>query len=283
MVPFARTNREPYPSFFTLNQSAISNRRFGGIARLYGEPALSQFSHSHICVIGVGGVGSWVVESLARSGIGQLTLIDMDHVAESNINRQIHADDQTLGKAKIKAMAERVHLINPACRVNQIDDFISRDNARELLQQDYDFVVDCADNFQVKSEIVYQCRRNKMQLITVGGAGGQINPALIKVADLARTEHDPLLAKVRRQLRVHYGFSRNLKRRFDIACVYSTEHLSFPGADGTIVREKSLAVTATGLGCAGGLGSATHVTASFAFHATGHVLKKLAQSAINSE
>ena len=250
-------------------------RRFGGVARLYGARAMARFAAAKVCVVGVGGVGSWVAEALARSANGAITLIDMDHVAESNINRQIVADGDTLGMAKIEVMRRRVAAINPACRVELVDDFVTVDNARELLSGQFDFVVDCADDFRVKAEIVARCRRAKTRVITVGGAGGRIDPALIRVTDLARTEHDPLLARVRKQLRKRYGFTANPSRRFDVPCVYSAEQIIFALADGEVCRDKSRADTSTGLSCAGGMGSVTHVTASFGFAAAGHVLKKL--------
>jgi tRNA threonylcarbamoyladenosine dehydratase len=256
-------------------------RRFGGIARLYGTLGLCRFAASHVCVIGIGGVGSWVVEALARSGIGQLTLIDMDHVAESNINRQILADDDTLGRAKIDVMGERVARINPGCRVRKVDDFVTVDNAARWLPGDFDFVVDCSDDFRVKAQIVARCRRARARVITVGGAGGRVDPTLIRVSDLSRTEHDPLLAAVRRQLRRVYGYTRNPARRFDVPCVYSTEQITFALADGTVCRDKSRVDTTSGLGCSGGLGSASHVTATFAFVAVGHILGKLAGPAVS--
>ena len=254
-------------------------RRFGGIARLYGAAALERFATSRVCVIGIGGVGSWAAEALARSGIGSLTLIDMDHVAESNINRQVIADSHTLGMAKIEAMRRRVGAINPRCAVETVDDFVTVENAEALLEPPYDFVIDCADNFRVKAEIVARCRRARRRVMTVGGAGGRIDPSMIRLADLSRTEHDPLLAKVRKRLRSHYGFTRNLARRFDVPCVYSTEQVIFALADGDVCRDKSRVDAATGLSCAGGLGSATHVTASMAFMAVSRVLKRIAEPA----
>ena len=251
-------------------------RRFRGVERLYGRRALVRFTEARVCVVGIGGVGSWVAEALARSAIGSITLIDMDHVAESNVNRQLVADSSTLGRAKTTVMAERIAAINPYCRVDEVDDFVTVENVTERLVNRFDYIVDCADNFRVKAEIVARCRRNRNPVITVGGAGGRIDPAAIRVADLARTEHDPLLAKVRKQLRNRYGFSCNLSRRFDVPCVYSSEQLIYASKDGEVCRDKSVADTASGLSCGGGLGSVTHVTAAFAFHAVGHVLKRLA-------
>lgn len=252
-----------------------TERRFGGIRRLYGEAGLQRFRAAHVCVIGIGGVGSWTAEALARSGIGQLTLIDMDHVAESNINRQLHALSGTLGQAKVQAMAERILQINPDCHVDCIEEFISADNLASLLGRGYDHVVDCIDGFRVKAALIAWCRRNRIRLVTVGGAGGQTDPTRIRIADLSNTEHDALFSKTRKLLRTDYGFPRNLKRRFDVPCVYSDEQPLFPAADGGVCHEKPHR-PAAGLNCAGGLGSATTVTASFGLAAASQVLKKLA-------
>ena len=257
------------------HKEADISRRFGGIGRLYGDSALKSFQHTRICIIGIGGVGSWVVEALARSGIGALTMIDMDHVAESNVNRQLHALSSTLGKSKIIAMSERVFEINPYCRVDLIDDFVSVDNVRELLSEGYDYIIDCADNFRVKAAIVACCKRNKVRIITIGGAGGRIDPSAIRLVDLARTEHDALLSKVRKQLRREYGFSRNLARRFDVPCVFSDEQVRYAIGDGSVSADKSRIDRGMGLNCGGALGSATHVTAAFGFMAVSHVLKRL--------
>lgn len=254
-------------------------RRFQGVAKVYGTVAHERFMQSHVCVIGLGGVGSWVVEALARSAIGKLTLIDMDQVAESNINRQLQATDETLGKAKVQALAERIASINPNCKVNQMDDFISADNQAELLGQDYDWVIDCIDNFRTKSSLIYYCKRNKIKLLTMGGAGGMTDPSKIRIIDLSKTKHDPLLAKVRKLLRQEYHFPDNPSRRFGIPCVFSEEHLLYPDTNGEVSpqKPKNQATSGlTGLNCASGFGSAVCVTAPFGFYAAGYVLRKLA-------
>lgn len=250
------------------------DRRFGGIARLYGRDAFRVFSDAHVCIIGVGGVGSWTVESLARSAVGTLTLIDMDHVAESNINRQLPADTFTLGRSKISVMAQRVATINPEARVHLLDDFVSEENLQHLIGRKFDFVIDCIDSFRIKAALVAHCRFNKVPVITTGGAGGQLDPTRIRISDLSRTEQDPLLAKTRRQLRQRHGFSRNPKRRFGVPAVWSNEPLRLvPLAE----------VCETGgnsnLNC-GGLGSCAPVTAGFGMAAAAHVLQKLAEHAI---
>ena len=258
-----------------IETSSDPERRFGGVARLYGETALRNFRRAHVCVIGIGGVGSWAVEALARSAIGQITLIDLDHVAESNINRQLHALDDTFGRAKVDVMAERVRQINPECRVNSVEDYLGLDNLGELLAGNYDYVIDCVDSFRVKAALIAWCKRNKIRLVTVGGAGGQTNPAQITTADLGNTEHDALLSRTRKLLRQDYGFPKNLKRRFDIPCIYSREQPVFPADDGGVCHEKPQTTGIGGLNCAGGIGSVMTVTASFGLHAVAHVLSKL--------
>ena len=257
------------------------DRRFGGIARLYGDAALARFRHAHVCVIGVGGVGSWAVEALARSAVGHITMIDLDNLAESNINRQIHALSNTLGQAKVSALAERIALINPFCQVTQIEEFIDADNLASMLPlQHFDYVIDAIDNVRAKTALIVYCRENKIPLVTVGSAGGQTDPTRIEVCDLCRTEQEPLLAKVRKRLRAVHGFPRGTKNKFGIDAVYSTEPLRFPELCATDEAAQPVSGI-TGLNCAG-FGSAIVVTASFGLIAAGHVLKKLATAAQDS-
>lgn len=260
------------------NESHDAERRFGGIRHLYGESALGKFRQAHVCVIGIGGVGSWAAEALARSAIGRITLIDLDHVAESNINRQLPALTSTLGLAKVQVMAERIRQINPDCEVTAVEEFIGVDNLEHLLAQRFDYVIDCIDGFRTKARLIAHCRRNRIPLVTVGGAGGQTDPTRIRVTDLSRTEHDALFSKTRKLLRTDYGFTKNPKRRFDVPCVYSLEQPVFAAAGGCISREKPSGTTAGGLTCAGGLGSAMPVTAAFGLAAAAHVLNKLRRS-----
>lgn len=240
-------------------------RRFGGIIRIYGEAAFARFTASHICVIGVGGVGSWAVEALARSGIGQLTLIDLDNVAESNINRQLPALGSTIGRAKVEVLKERCLDINPACRIHTLEDFVEKDNLADLIHSGFDYVVDCIDNFRIKAVLAAHCRRNKIRLIMLGGAGGQKDPTKVRLSDLGKTQQDRLLARVRKELRQNYGFSTNSKRRFEIPAVWSEEAMILPENG-----------PACDLSCAGGIGSIMTVTTSFAMVAVSHVLGKLA-------
>ncbi|MBV6325341.1 tRNA cyclic N6-threonylcarbamoyladenosine(37) synthase TcdA [Duganella violaceipulchra] len=255
-------------------------RRFGGIARLYGERALARFRGAHVCVVGTGGVGSWIVEALARSAIGQLTLIDLDNVAESNINRQIQALGSTVGQAKISALAERIADINPFCKVNQIEDFVTPDNLEQMLGAGhYDFVVDAIDDVKAKAAMIAWCRQHAMPMILIGSAGGQTDPTQIAVRDLARTEQEPLLKKVRKVLRSQYGYPRGEKTKFQVDAVFSMEPLKFPApAEVCAVDGDGPTAGVTGLNCAG-FGSAMVVTATFGMVAASQVLRRLADSA----
>ncbi|MCC6715693.1 MAG: tRNA threonylcarbamoyladenosine dehydratase [Gammaproteobacteria bacterium] len=254
------------------------DRRFGGVRRLFGDAACSAFRRAHVGVIGVGGVGSWAAEALARSAIGRVTLFDMDHIAESNVNRQLHALDGAFGRAKVIAMAERLRAINPECGVTAVEDFVTAENLEDMLERDFDWVIDCADNFRVKAAIIAHCKRRKIRIITVGAAGGLDDPLGVKIADLSRTVQDPLLARTRRQLRARHGFTRNLKRRFDIPCVCSEAQPAYYAPDGGVTRRKPSrrGASSPALGCAGGMGSAMTVTATFGLVAVSHVLKRLA-------
>ncbi|WP_311196643.1 tRNA cyclic N6-threonylcarbamoyladenosine(37) synthase TcdA [Rugamonas fusca] len=253
-------------------------RRFGGIARLYGHAALARFRHAHICVIGVGGVGSWAVEALARSAIGQLTLIDLDNVAESNINRQIQALTGTIGQAKVTALAERIAQINPYCQVHQVEDFITPDNLDQMIGgKGYDYVLDAIDSARAKAALLAYCRAHGIPLIMIGSAGGQTDPTQIQVRDLARTEQEPLLKRVRKLMRNQYGFPRGTKNKFNVDAVFSMEPLKFPESGEACAVDGDDRSGVTGLNCAG-FGSAMVVTASFGMVAASHMLRKLADS-----
>ncbi|GGI78369.1 tRNA cyclic N6-threonylcarbamoyladenosine(37) synthase TcdA [Shewanella gelidii] len=255
--------------------------RFGGIGRLYGEQALKTFSKSHVAIVGIGGVGTWVAESLARSGIGHITLIDLDDICVTNTNRQIHAIADTIGESKVAVMAERIRQINPECIVHEVEDFIAADNLAEYFVGakqggDIDYVVDCIDAVKPKAALIAWCKRNKIKIVTVGGAGGQTDPTQIQVADLAKTVQDPLLAKVRNILRREYNFSKNLSRRFAIEAVYSTQQLVYPQSDGSVCATKAASEGTMRMDCASGFGAVTMVTGTFGFVAASRVLHKLA-------
>lgn len=258
----------------TTSSDAYS-QRFGGTRRLYGKTTLDILSRAHICVIGIGGVGSWAVEALARSGIGTLTLIDMDDICVTNINRQIHATSKTIGKSKIEVMGERVQEINPQCQLHLIDDFIDENTLAQYISKDYDYVLDAIDSVRAKTALLAYCKRNKIKVITVGGAGGQIDPTQIQVADLSKTIQDPLAAKVRNNLRQFYHFSKTKGRKFGIECVFSTEQLKYPQPDGSVCQTKSTALGPKRMDCASGFGAATMVTATFGFVAVSRIIAKL--------
>ncbi|WP_314878977.1 tRNA cyclic N6-threonylcarbamoyladenosine(37) synthase TcdA [Haemophilus parahaemolyticus] len=243
-------------------------QRFGGIGRLYTPEGLAKLRQSHVCVIGIGGVGSWAVEALARTGIGKITMIDMDDICVTNINRQIHAMTGTVAQLKTEAMKERVERINPECVVEIIDDFITPENIPEYLNLGYDYVLDAIDSVRTKAALIAYCKRNKIKLITTGGAGGQTDPSQIQIADLSKTIQDPLAARVRSLLRKEYNFSQNPKRKFGIDCVFSTQPLIFPKMG------EGCEVSAT-MNCANGFGAVTMVTATFGFFAVSRLVDKL--------
>lgn len=254
----------------------VDQQRFGGIARIYGAQALTQFSHSHVCIIGIGGVGSWAAEALARSGIGEITLVDLDDICVTNTNRQLHTLTSTIGEMKTEVIRDRIEQINPEVTCHIIDDFITADNVSEYIDQRYDYVIDAIDSVKAKTALIAHCKRQKIKIITVGGAGGQIDPTQIQVLDLAKTIQDPLASKVRSELRRHHNFSKNPKRKFGIECVFSTEQLIYPTPDNEVCHTKNTEGSMR-MNCASGFGAVTHVTACFGMIAAGQVLKKIAQ------
>ena len=249
----------------SIEETPDYERRFSGVKRLYGEAGIKKLQSAHIVVIGIGGVGSWAAEALARNAVGMITLIDLDNIAESNVNRQLHAVDWAFGKAKVTAMRERILSINPQCEVREIEDFITLQNVAELLNTHVDVIVDCIDDAQAKIALADFCKRSRIPLVMAGSAGGRLDPTRIKVADLAYVTGDRLLSKVRNQLRRDYGFPKatNIKKsaKFGIDCVYSDEQAIKP--DSTCEVDS---VAITGLNCAG-YGSSVCVTAPFGFTA----------------
>lgn len=240
-------------------------QRFSGLVRLYGEQGLHKLSHANVCVIGIGGVGSWVVEALARSGVNSITLIDLDDIALSNVNRQIHALSSTLEQSKIDVMQARIQDINPECKVTLIEDFVTPDNVKQYIPDipKYDVVIDAADSVKAKAAIIARCKRIKTKIIVVGGAGGQFDPLQITKGDLAKTIQDPLLAKVRSELRRFYNFSKNPKRNFGVECVFSTEQLKYPTKEGGVTQAKQTSQGASKMDCSTGFGAFVGVTANF--------------------
>jgi tRNA threonylcarbamoyladenosine dehydratase len=212
---------------------------------------------------------------LARTGIGRLTLIDADEVCVSNTNRQLHALDGEYGKPKVGVIAARAHAINPAIRLEAIERFLTPTTLDELLDRDYNVVLDACDAFRVKLEAIAWCRRRKLPMVTVGSAGGRTDPTQIRVRDLSRTEHDAMFSLIRKKLRQDFGFPRNPDRYFGVSAVYSLQNVQYPQPDGTVCGTRPPGGDALNLACGGGLGAATHVTGAFAFAAVGKVIEKL--------
>lgn len=257
--------------------------RFGGIARLYGQAALARFQQSHVAVVGIGGVGSWAVEALARSGVGALTLIDGDEICETNINRQLHAMDGQIGRPKTAAMEERIRAIHPDCRVQVIQGFFTAASAADVLGAGFDAVIDAIDTRKHKALLLAECRQRGIQVVTCGAAGGRRDPTRIRLEDLAHSGKDPMLQQLRRTLRRDHGFAkvpeRGMPDPMGIEAVFSDEPPWYAQCDGEVSREKPVDASSPGgpmLGCDGGLGSATHVTAAFGQIAAGRVLEFLA-------
>ncbi len=253
--------------------SVDHDRRFGGVARLYGTEGAQKLRDAHVCIVGIGGVGSWSVEALARTSVGRITVVDLDMVAESNTNRQIQALGEIYGKAKVDAIAERVRAINPDCQVTCIEDFVTHDNIAQILGQPFSVVIDAIDQVRIKTAMVAFCRGHTRPIVVAGAAGGQIDPTRIQVSDLSQTIQDPLLAKVRSMLRKDHGFPRSGGKKFGVPAVFSTEPLRYPS------NSDSCDATAgpSGLNCAG-FGSSVCVTSVFGMVAAAQAIDLILQS-----
>lgn len=239
-------------------------RRFGGLDRLYGDGARAALHQARVAVVGVGGVGSWAVEALARSGVGQLALIDFDHVALSNVNRQVQALDSTLGKAKVLALKERINDINHGCQVEAIDEFLTAENLMQLLPPGkFDAVIDACDEAEVKAALIVHARFNKIPLVVCGAAGGKRDPLKLRRDDLARTTHDALLARIRTMLKKDFNIHPRSNGKFGVTCVYLEEP-----------SQRGAACSTADLSCSG-YGSAVTVTAGMGMAAAAWCLEKL--------
>jgi len=249
-------------------------RRFAGVDRLYASGAMTTLSQKKVVIAGIGGVGSWVVEALARSGVGALTLIDLDHIAESNINRQIHALGSTLGQAKVQAMASRVADINPTCQVLCHDAFVEPDNVQDVIDADADLVIDCVDQVYAKIAMILACQQRQQALLVCGGAGGKTNALSLRQGDLRDATHDALLARIRHILRKHHGFARSQTKRtpkMGVETFWFDQPTLTPEAwsEGLVNRESGAA-----LACAG-YGSTVTVTATLGFVVAGQAIERL--------
>ena len=254
-----------------MSDLSVTDRRFGGLARLYGVSGAERIRAAHVVVVGVGGVGSWTVEALARSGVGRLTLIDLDNVSESNINRQIHALDETVGMAKVEAMRQRIAHINPDCVVTCIEEFVEPSNwPRLLMGADVDAVVDACDQIKAKTAMAAWAMRHKILFITVGAAGGKRLAHKVDIDDLSNTSHDPLLAKLRYNLRREHGAAREGKK-IGVSCVFSREAVAPPDASCNIANNGQ---GDGSLNCSG-YGSVVSVTATFGQCAAGWVFDQI--------
>jgi tRNA A37 threonylcarbamoyladenosine dehydratase len=251
--------------------------RFGGIARLYGKSGLEKLRAAHVGVVGIGGVGTWAAEALARSGVGAIALVDLDEVCVTNINRQLHALTETVGRAKVEAMAERIRAINPDCRVTAEQKFFNAQTAEQLLAPKFDFILDAIDDVTNKVLLLVSCREKKIPVIACGGAGGRRELTSVRVGDLSKASHDKLLSEVRRRLRTEHGYPAG-QSAMAVPCVYSVERAVFPQADGSMCEMRSAAEDGARLNCNGGLGSATFVTGAFGFAAAGFAVRKIAES-----
>lgn len=269
--PIARVECAPVTSF--------DEDRFGGIARLYGQLPAQRFAEARVAVVGIGGVGSWTAEALARSGIGHLTLVDLDEVCITNSNRQVHAMTDTVGRLKTAVMAERIRQIHPGCEVIEVARFFHAATAADILANRYDAVVDAIDDTRNKCLLLAECRLRDCWVITCGGAGGRRDPSRVRVADLAFSGKDGLLHQVRKRLRQEHGFAPvpmgSRPEPMGIEAVFSDEPQVFLQCDGAIAPDRPEGEVGR-LSCAGGLGAATHVTAAFGLVAAGRVLEHLA-------
>jgi tRNA A37 threonylcarbamoyladenosine dehydratase len=251
--------------------------RFGGIGRLFGHAAMERLHAAHVCVVGIGGVGSWVVEALARTGIGALTIVDADDVCVTNVNRQLPALTDTVGRPKVSVMAERVRGISPSCRVEARAEFYTKANSDELLAVPFDFVVDCVDRMSIKAHLIHECRRLGRRVLTCGSAGGRRDPSAVRASDLGIAGNDELLRQVRRQLRREYGWPVGRGGNplaMGVPCVFTSERPIYPHHDGTCHADPE-AGESLRMDCASGFGAATFITGVFGFVAASEVVRLL--------
>jgi tRNA A37 threonylcarbamoyladenosine dehydratase len=249
--------------------------RFSSLGRLLGVPAIARLARAHVAIVGVGGVGSWTVEALARSGVGALTLIDMDDVCVTNVNRQLPALTATVGRPKISVLAERVAQINPDCAVREVCEFLTESNARRLLDHGFDFVIDATDRMSVKAAILGTARELGAPVLTVGSAGGRVDATQVRCVDLGQAGGDELIRQVRRKLRREYGWSRGEGQTYDVPTIVTTEPPQFPWSDGRVCAEPEPGSNLR-MDCATGFGAACFVTGTFGFLAAGEVVRRLA-------
>ena len=255
--------------------------RFGGIARLVGKEGAERLRRSHVCVIGIGGVGSWAAEALARSGIGQITLVDLDDVCVSNANRQLHAVEFEFGKPKVEVMERRIRAINPSCQVNAVREFFLKSNAERILSVPFDYVLDAIDSPARKCLAIAMCREKRIPVITTGAAAGRRDPTAVEVTDLAFSDSDRLLQEIRKKLRVRHGFPRG-DQPFGVECVLSREPVVYPANDGSVCATRGTSADLR-IDCDSGLGTASFVTGVFGLVAASRIVQAIARAATTRE
>lgn len=249
--------------------------RFGGLIRLYGTQACYKLLHSHILIIGIGGVGSWIAEALARSGVGTITLMDLDEICVTNTNRQVHTNCETIGQSKTAVMAKRLKDINPELIVHCIEDFLSKDNIADYITSGFSLVFDAIDNAIDKAEIIAYCKKNSYPIITIGSSGGKKDPSKITYGDVTKTPGDPMFLKIRNNLRRKHGFSRDTEQTFDVEAIYSTEPMTYPDKKGETSTSKGFIDAGEKLDCGSGYGASTMITASFGLLAASRAIHLL--------
>lgn len=260
--------------------SIQQQERFSGIARLYGVDAMAKICESHVCIVGVGGIGSWAAEALVRSGIGKITLVDLDDICTTNVNRQLHALSDNIGAQKTEVMAARLQQINPECQVVLEQRFYTAKNAESILEGNFDYLIDSIDSVNSKAHLVASCKQRTLPMICCGAAGGLHDITKIKIADMAKVENDALIKKVRTVLRNDYTFPKYPKvassklKNFGVKCVFSTESPFYPTQPGGISTRKDERLNII-TNCDVGIGSVTHITGTFGFIAAQHCINTL--------
>lgn len=278
--PTPEPTPEPQPATNPLSIGDLSQdylSRFSGIGRLYGVDAMMALASAHFVVVGLGGVGTWAAEALARTGVGELTLIELDEVCITNTNRQLHTLQTTVGRSKLQVMRERLQAINPELKINAVEDFLTKTNIGEHIGTHHQVIVDAIDSVHVKAALAAFCSAHKMRLVTCGSSGGKLNPTRIKIDDLGCTQCDPLLAKMRNLLYHSHNFAKSKKRKFRIDAVYSDEQMVYPKPDGSVCGSKQFLDNGVKLDCAGGFGSSVMVTGSFGFSAATRAVERFLQ------
>lgn len=253
----------------------VDQDRFGGTVRLYGQALTEKLSRSHVLVVGIGGVGSWVAEALARTAVGQISMLDLDDICISNSNRQLPAHQGNMGRLKVEAMAERLLSINPGLQVQARADFLTVNNLDQHLACRPDFIIDAIDSMQPKLALIRYCRQHRIPLLVTGGAGGKTDPSRIRCTDLSLCEQDPLAAKLRSRLRKEFGYARAGKK-MGVEVVWSNQPLVYPTADGQVCAQKPQQDSPRRLDCAQGFGASVMVTAGFGFAAVSRMIERMA-------